>query len=214
METRVSFFIVAGFLVPGIVFGLTLAPLVLESVSKNGLPAWFSTLPPIDSDAVAVAIITFTAFGLLACAFSMGIFLSDLYFKLLESVRLLRGPDRNIFEAWLSSGTLRELLAKDWLLQEAYVLSLTQGPDVYGYAARNRMLGASGFAVLVAGVIYLCNQWFVLALILILLGITFIAVGASLVRRYRRWIAAYAALFLLTGSMVKLTPKAVGGGDE
>jgi hypothetical protein len=213
METRVSFFIVAGFLVPGIVFGFALAPLALELVSKNGLPTWLSALPLADSNAVAVSAITFFGFGSLACAFSVGIFLSDLYFKLIESVRFLREPDRKIFKE-LSSDTLREFLAKDWRLQEAYVISLTQGPDVYGYAARNRMLGASGFAILTAGVIYLCSGWFMFAGALTLLGLMFIVTGASLARRYREWIAAYAALFIVTGRMVKVTAGAIDEKGE
>jgi hypothetical protein len=217
METRVSFFIVAGYLVPGMVFGFVLSPLAIDLLYKSTLPALSHFVAAVlKSDAaVAVSVITLFGFCSLACAFAIGILLSDMHFKLLEVVGLLRREsDLKHFNKWSASENLANLLGKDWQLREAYVIALTQGPDIYGYAARNRMLGASGFAISTAGVIYLLARWFWTSGVLVVLGMAFILVGASLVRRYREWIAAYAALFLLTERLVKTQPKGSGDNED
>lgn len=216
METRVSFFIVAGYLVPGMVFGFALSPLAIDILYKSTPPALSHFVAVVSkSDAVAVSFITLFGVCALACEFAVGILLSDIHFKLLEVVGLLqRESDLRHFNKWSSSENLANLLEKDWRLREAYVLALTQGPDIYGYAARNRMLGASGFALSIAGVIYLSARWFLTSGVLVVLGMAFILVGASLVRRYREWIAAYAALFLLTERLVRTKPKGTEDGED
>lgn len=204
MNTRVSFFLVAGFLVPGIVFGfLGLPPLVSLLLSRAQIDNWKDFIVRLSSLDGAWMVLTSIGLGLLSLLFAFGVTLSECYSKLISKCGLLPGDcDLASFEAWrkLDLGTLLEA---DWMCRQAYALALTrQGADLYDFAGRIKLMGASGLAVALAGMLYLFAQWWLAAFVSVPIGIAMIILAGRRTRDFRKWIAAHAALFLVSGCKI------------
>ena len=201
METRVSFFLIAGYLIPGVVFGFLVLPPLLHLLPQPQIGAWVNSANAFTAiDGVWITVLTFLGLGLLALLFSLGVALSELYYKLIHWSGLVpRDHDKKNFEIWCESKSPEALLKTNWRFKEAYVFALTQGADVYGFAGRVRMMGASGLAITIAGIIYLTQWWWRTSLIALVIGAAMVLLAGFRTRNYQEWIAANAALFLVSG---------------
>ena len=197
MEIRPTFFSLAGFLVPGIVLVTTTLFLVRESRTWIFDLAKVHDLAPGASTAGGFLLTAFVVTVALSFCFVIGTFLSELF---LIIVRLcirgrLAGSNTNEYSTkLLSYGSLNELLKNDLKSRESFALQNTTGLDLYWFAGRNRMVGASGFSCVLASLLGIfagapTTQWGVL----LIFGIIAMAVAAYRMKQYDDYVTATAA---------------------
>lgn len=189
---------VTGFLVPGIVLlGSTL-----------GLAAWHS-FPSIDSLLKALqplvgtqvetgplfVLVVAAAVVFLALALVLGTMLSD-FTLFLARLLILRFANPDVMaRRLLSHGSLKELLTREPYAREAYALMRTTGIDLLWIIGRTRMVGASGFALVIAGITACClgYSWPVIVMLSVT-GAAGLGLSYSAGRHAAAYVAAVAAV--------------------
>lgn len=207
MEVKPSFFSITGFLVPGIVL-VSLVAWFAGVHAFGSLSDALAALPKLPADnGLAVLVGTLFVAALLASTFVLGAILSEAFTFVARQLiirRFIRPKLRENVQRLFAHDTLESLIRLDMDARESYVYMQTNGLDLHWYAGRIRMLGGTGFALLVAAVaaLFFGQQC---GVILCLLFIAALAMAAAIYRsnKFDEYIAAASAVLAREGAKGK-----------
>lgn len=200
MQVKPSFFSVAGFLVPGVLFlatlSLILGPLYVQDI--KALSDGIAALVPGTATAAVVATLVLAI--ALALAYFVGAVLSDAFtFACRQLVirRLCRPRLRAKVRGLFAHRTLSDLVQRNMDAREAYVYLSAGGLDLGWYAGRVRMMGASGLAILICGAVSaIANLSCTLTVGFIVVGAIALVVAGYRSNKFDEYVAATAAVLV------------------
>lgn len=198
MGSQFSFFNLAGYLFPGIIFLALLSwPLGrIEFIQKN-IIVFYENISKVDSFPAVIALTTAFALPILAIIFFFGILVSESYTFVMTKLFFSEWnsdefkPDS--LYAKLEEKGVDAVLGENWGVREALVLGSIGSSHLYEFAGRSRLLGASGFALVVAGIIYLsfsltCLEYFWSGIISCVFGVLVMCLAYSRHKIYNEFI--------------------------
>jgi hypothetical protein len=205
IEIKPSFFSIAGFLVPGIVFDAAIGCLLLGNHYNAAKRINEVIAPPILKDVGIAASIVIVTVGL-SGTFVIGAALSET-FSLLRTwiFRPIMKPCRRKYLAHaFRHKSLRGLIRGDVDALESYVYVQTCGLDLDWYAGRVRMLGGSGVGLTITAFAsrslgYSC----VTAWLLVVVSLLLLLVAAMRSYRFDKYVIATAAVLIRTRTNLK-----------
>ena len=156
MSSPFNFFNLAGYLFPGITFlGLLAVRLFQIEYVHEHIQVFYEYLSTSNSFPVTVALTTAFAFPTISIGFSVGVLISELHAFLMRKV-FFYNWNYSIFKvdslyAELDTKGVDAVLLENWGVREALVLSHISPSHLYKSAGRARLLGASGFALILSG---------------------------------------------------------------
>lgn len=197
MDSRISFFTLSGYLVPGVVFITSSLPAILASPQGIRLSTSFSAwIQPSNSSSLLAFVLTLFSFGLLAVAYATGTFLADIYFLASREImrKWFKGKKSDFYEGLLKHGNLHALLRSSQRAREAYALYQCVEIDLYAYAGRVRMMGASGLAIACAALIDTPSTSYTTGMLGVSVGLAMVAVSISRNHHYYEWVCICVAV--------------------
>jgi len=152
---------------------------------------------PGDSTAIGTLLTVIVIAVVLSVCFVVGSVLSELFLLVVRygiRRRFFRKSTREYSEKLFAYKSLKELLTHDLEARETFVYQHTCGLDLHWFAGRNRMVGGSGLACFVAGIIaLLAGAPFLHWLGLLTFGLIAMAVAVYRMKRFDDYITVTAA---------------------
>jgi hypothetical protein len=166
MSSQLSFFNLVGYLVPGIIFFVLFPQHLLHQFEpvQAVITNFNDLLKNSDSFASGIAFLTALSLPAFAIVFPIGIFISEIYMWIIRKLYLFQWNcnqfDENSLYAQLEKKGAETVLIENWVVREALVLNQVGKWDLYGFAGRTRLLGASGFTLILDGIVYFFLAFF------------------------------------------------------